>query len=592
VRQSPQEHIVKRPLLTVLLWLWMGGLCLAATAPVAMRVEVEPLRSGDGTTVVEVVVQVSPEDRTRVGDNAIVRLELDGGTVAFGSPMRGVRFDSDGSARIEVAWPPGEHDLRVVLEVPRSDATGLWVGKVRIPETVAGAAAAAVAAPLPAPTAKTVAVEPAMPPAPTPVPESKTVAAEPIAPPAPTPVPAVAAARPTPAPVTPPEVEIEFVAEPEPEPAPEAVTAVIAAEAELEPESAPEAEATVAEPPPAPVAPPDVEVEIVAEPEPEPAPEAVAEQVAPEPAPTAPPPIVEPLRANPPPATEAPRAEPVGEAASAAAPAGPISAELASRLDAWEVADPQAAEFTIIATRARKPVRDLGVDDLQLRIDGKDAVIESLGDAEHAPLLLGLAFDVNGGGAGGWASQRGTLEPLARRAVGGRGRLFIADAAGVGAWGEDPEPPEDVPGASGADNVAQLVAASLAPFEDLRGRTFLIVLTDGRNEPTKTEWQGALAAAGEAGVPVLVIVMWDEDFSPRTRKELKRIAEASGGSLFLVQGSDQLGSATDRFGLALDAGVAVRFQPPPGSGAGTMKVSITATDKELELSAPESIRVK
>ncbi len=120
---------------------------------------------------------------------------LTAGPSNFGSPMRGVRFDSDGSARIEVAWPPGEHDLRVVLEVPRSDATGLWVGKVRIPETVAGAAAAAVAAPLPAPTAKTVAVEPAVPPAPTPVPESKTVAAEAIAPPAPTPVAAIAAAR-------------------------------------------------------------------------------------------------------------------------------------------------------------------------------------------------------------------------------------------------------------------------------------------------------------------------------------------------------------------------------------------------------------
>ncbi len=392
--------------------------------------------------------------------------------------------------------------------------------------------------------------------------------------------------------MTPPEVEIGIVAEPEPEPAPEAVAAMIAAEAELEPESALEAEATVAEPTPAPVAPPDVEVEIVAEPEPEPepAPEAVAEQVTPEPAPTAPPPIVEPLRASPPPATAAPRAEPVGEAASAAATAGPISVELASRFDAWEVADPQVAEFTIIATRARKPVRDLGVDDLQLRIDGKDAVIESLGDAEHAPLLLGLAIDLNGGGAGGWASQRGTLEPLVQRAVGGRGRLFVADAAGVGAWGEDPEPPEDVPGASGADNVALLIAASLAPFEGVRGRTFLIVLTDGRNEPTKTEWQGALGAAGEAGVPVLVIVMWDEDFSPRTRKELKRIAEASGGSLFLVQGSDQLGSAAERFGLALDAGVAVRFKSPPGSDGGTMKVLITATDKELELSAPESIR--
>ena len=43
--------------------LLVGGLSIAATAPVAMRVEVEPMRQVGAATEVAVVVQVSPEDR-------------------------------------------------------------------------------------------------------------------------------------------------------------------------------------------------------------------------------------------------------------------------------------------------------------------------------------------------------------------------------------------------------------------------------------------------------------------------------------------------------------------------------------------------
>jgi hypothetical protein len=580
VRQSPQEHIVKSAISTVLVWLSMGALWVAASAPVAMRVEVEPQRTSDGTTVVEVVVQVSPEDRTRVGANAIVRLELDGGTVDFGSPMRGVRFDSAGSARIEVAWPPGEHDLRVELEVPRSDATGLWVGKVRIPETIAGVSAAAAVAPVPAPEPESAKApgKPEAPPKPTPESQADTVVAESVPPPASMPTAKVAATEATPVALAPPEVEVETLAGPKPQP--EAVAAMTADETELAPAPASNPEPGVATPQPSPT--PEVAVKS------EPTVPAPTVAVKPEPTPT--PPIVEPLRSNPPPAPAEPRTEPSGRASGEGAAGGVISAELATRYEAWEDADSLTREFTIIVTRAREPARDLGVEDLRLRIDGSEVGIERLGDAAHAPLLLGLAIDVSGGQAGGWANQGGTLEPLAQRVGGGRGRLFVATGGGVGGWGQDPEPQAGAAKASAAENVAQLIVASLAPFAGLRGRTFLVVLTDGRNEPTKTEWQNAFSAAGEAGVPVLVIVMWDQDFSPRTRKELKRIATVSGGSLFLVQGSDQLGSAGDRFSLAIDAGVAVRFKEPPGLNGGALQISVTSTEKDLEISAPESIR--
>ena len=111
-----------------------GGLSLAASAPVAMRVEVEPLRQVGDRTEVAVVVQVSPEDRARIGSNAILRIELDGGVVSSGSPMRAVRLEDDGSTRVVVEWPPGTHQLRVEIEDSTKEDTGLWVGTVRIPD--------------------------------------------------------------------------------------------------------------------------------------------------------------------------------------------------------------------------------------------------------------------------------------------------------------------------------------------------------------------------------------------------------------------------------------------------------------------------
>ena len=111
----------------------VGAICLAASAPVAIRVEVEPLAASGTGTEVAVIIQVSPEDRTRVGANAMVRIELDGDVPPGQSPLWAVRVKSDGGARVTTVWPPGEHHLKVEISSPSGEETGLWVGTVRIP---------------------------------------------------------------------------------------------------------------------------------------------------------------------------------------------------------------------------------------------------------------------------------------------------------------------------------------------------------------------------------------------------------------------------------------------------------------------------
>jgi len=301
-------------------------------------------------------------------------------------------------------------------------------------------------------------------------------------------------------------------------------------------------------------------------------------------------PLVEPLRADPQAQAAEPEAIASRQQAEPAPAIVPVSAELAARYEEWGRAAEDTREFSVIILRGRESARGIGAADLRLRVGGSEVPVERLGDVETAPLLLGLAIDVMPGEIDGWSGMRGSLEPIVERAGDGRGRLFVATSAGVGAWGADMDAPGGVTMAQTSENVARLVIASLEPFEGRRGRTFLVVLTDGRGEPAKDEWQQATDAAGAAGVPILVIALWDDDFNNRNRKNLKKLADISGGSLFLVQGRAQLESAADRFGRYLDGGYSVRFKYPGGDRQNATTISLSASDKEVDVSAPKTIR--
>ena len=586
-----------------------GGLSLAASAPVAMRVEVEPLRQVGASTEVAVVVQVSPEDRVRIGSNAILRIELDGGTVSSGSPMRAVRLEDDGSARVFVEWPPGEHHLRVEIEDPNKEDTGLWVGTVRIPDLSPDQPVDKSQEPKSDPDPDSVPDEPQ-------APEMTPSASEEVQ--------EIPPESPTPDPPSEPELaaedseDTEAIAETTPEPpvdespvVPVVAATVAAATPEIpepvteeepveieraEPEPVVVAENTPEEPPTEEIAPPidqPAQDEVVPEPEVDvstsevdaepPEPEEQADAVEE-------PPLVEPLRADPPSQNAEPEAIAPRQQAGPAPAMVPVSAELAARYEEWGSADPDTREFSVVMLRGREPAENINKTDLCLRVGGSEVPVERLGDLESAPLLLGLAIDVAPDEIDGWSGMQGSLEPIVERAGGGRGRLFVATSAGVGAWDADMDAPGGVTLSQTSENVARLVIASLERFEGRLGRTFLVLLTDGRSEPSKEEWQQATDSAGAAGVPILVIALWDDDFNNRTRKNLKKLTEVSGGSLFLVQGRAQLESAADRFGRYLDGGYSIRFKYPGGDRQTVTTISVSASDKEVDVSAPKSIR--
>lgn len=141
---------MKKSIRTVILTLVVGSLSIAATRLVAMRVDIEPLgASGDGT-LVEVGLQIAPEDRPLLGQHAVLQIDLTHADETVDRVARSVDLDSTGRARIEVVWPPGVYEVRVEVGSADGEQSGFWLGKIRVPRfepepTVVPSAAAPVA---------------------------------------------------------------------------------------------------------------------------------------------------------------------------------------------------------------------------------------------------------------------------------------------------------------------------------------------------------------------------------------------------------------------------------------------------------------
>jgi Ca-activated chloride channel family protein len=108
----------------------------AATAtapPLALRVEVQPLGRGPQATVVGIVIQVAPEDRARAGERLRVSVSLLQGGQVVDRGEAVVSLEQDGSAMLYREWPPGEGEVRVAVASVEGTATGGWMGKVVVP---------------------------------------------------------------------------------------------------------------------------------------------------------------------------------------------------------------------------------------------------------------------------------------------------------------------------------------------------------------------------------------------------------------------------------------------------------------------------
>jgi VWFA-related protein len=121
---------MKSLLVALVLLLTLSAPAGAAEPPVALSVAVETLGRGVSGSVVGVVLRVAPEDRERLGDRVrlVTTLSRDGEIVDRQSSV--VALEGDGSALLTEEWPVGVYQLRVDLASLDGSANGIWIGEV------------------------------------------------------------------------------------------------------------------------------------------------------------------------------------------------------------------------------------------------------------------------------------------------------------------------------------------------------------------------------------------------------------------------------------------------------------------------------
>ena len=102
--------------------------------PLALSVEVRQLGRGADDTVVGIVVQIAPEDRSRVGERARVLVTLLDGEAIVDRHAAVVAVAGDGSATLYREWPPGSYELQVGLAAAERPSSGVWFGDVEVEE--------------------------------------------------------------------------------------------------------------------------------------------------------------------------------------------------------------------------------------------------------------------------------------------------------------------------------------------------------------------------------------------------------------------------------------------------------------------------
>ncbi len=113
-------------------WLFVA---LAATSPaLGVRVEVQPLGRGEVGTVVGIALQIAPEDRARVGARAMVEVWLVAGDEVADTHSAVLELAPDGSALFYREWPVGVGEVRLSVRSLDGSVGGAWSGAVVVTE--------------------------------------------------------------------------------------------------------------------------------------------------------------------------------------------------------------------------------------------------------------------------------------------------------------------------------------------------------------------------------------------------------------------------------------------------------------------------
>ncbi len=191
--------------------------------------------------------------------------------------------------------------------------------------------------------------------------------------------------------------------------------------------------------------------------------------------------------------------------------------------------------------------KGLSKEDFTVLEDGAVQDLSAFEFAESLPMALGLVLDGSGSMDKSMPLVKQAATEFVSNLVGEKDQGFVIEfrerptllapmtsnrASLIRAIGETR--------AGGATAFHDSVILGLYQFRSLAGKKALVVLTDGKDNHSSTDWPTLKRYARTAGVPVFVVGLDLGLFDVGLKSRLKELAEDTGGETFFIGGAKEL----------------------------------------------------
>jgi Ca-activated chloride channel family protein len=201
----------------------------------------------------------------------------------------------------------------------------------------------------------------------------------------------------------------------------------------------------------------------------------------------------------------------------------------------------------VVLDQAGVPVTGLTMDDFTVREDGEEVNVEGFGTTADLPLSLAIAVDTSGSMIEDFPkvqrAVRGFTDELLEEGDQAVLIRFSWDATVQVRWTDNIEAlVTNLEGVvpEGGTSLHDAVVRSLEQFRGRRGRQAVVLLTDGEDTTSRTDWGVAERFAHTMRIPIFSIGLGVGKLDFASRNALKSLATTTGGEAFFPKKVDEL----------------------------------------------------
>ncbi|MFH1176882.1 MAG: VWA domain-containing protein, partial [Acidobacteriota bacterium] len=232
----------------------------------------------------------------------------------------------------------------------------------------------------------------------------------------------------------------------------------------------------------------------------------------------------------------------------------------------------------VVIDASGEPVSGLTREAFRVREDGREIEIDAFGTTADLPLDLGILVDTSGSMKEAFPKVRQAVADFAGSLLRAGDRFFLMTFA----W----EPRLDIPWSSdarlitnaldrlepdGGTSLHDSVVRALEQFRSRRGRHALVLLTDGDDTTSRTDWDVALRFCRTARTPVFPIGFRVSKLDFFLRDHLRDLAAATGGEAFFAKG-ENLAEVYRRISEQLRAQYLISYRSPSAKPADELRL--------------------